>query len=331
MLFSIIIPVYNAKRFLHKCLESILQQTCYDWECVCIDDGSTDGSDSELEHFASLDRRIRVVRQNNQGVSSARNNGLRVAVGEWVVFCDADDYLPNDFLECMERLMIRYQNADLFMLRPILIDMNGLLLNETRQVKYQQVREFSGAVLDAVCAENDRWSMFTPWAKAFKKSQIISKKLCFNEALTRGEDSLFVAEYLAFSKKFIVDFAQTGYFYRQVTGSLSRQETADSLMKEVFGIRYLKYRQCRECPQAEMQLKRFCARRCLSLISHFRNKNLRQSVKRDFACSLVDNSNFRADVLFPIILWSGQIKFRIVAAALFLTPKFIVRRLFLQF
>ena len=96
--FSIIIPVYNVAPYLKECLDSVLSQTFTEWEAICIDDGSTDGSGVILDEYAGKDRRFRIFRQENQGVGAARNVGLDQASGKYVVFVDADDVIPNDWL-----------------------------------------------------------------------------------------------------------------------------------------------------------------------------------------------------------------------------------------
>ena len=96
MLISLIIPVYNKAEYLAPLLQSVVGQTYRDLEIICVDDGSTDGSPAILEEFREKDPRIRVVRQENKGVSEARNTGLRIATGEAVAFADCDDLLPDD-------------------------------------------------------------------------------------------------------------------------------------------------------------------------------------------------------------------------------------------
>ena len=91
MKVSVVIPVYNAERFLRFPLDSVLAQTHSDWECICVDDGSTDGSGAILDEYAAKDARFRVVHQANGGEGSARNAGLDLATGELVAFLDADD------------------------------------------------------------------------------------------------------------------------------------------------------------------------------------------------------------------------------------------------
>ena len=101
MLFSVIIPVYNVEKYLRACLDSVLNQTFSDWEAVCVNDGSTDGSAAILREYAAKDNRFLVVEQPNAGLSAARNTGLKHAVGDYVLFLDSDDWLETNALETL--------------------------------------------------------------------------------------------------------------------------------------------------------------------------------------------------------------------------------------
>ena len=90
---SVIVPVYNTEKYLHRCIDSVLAQTFTDWELLLIDDGSKDTSGSICDKYAAKDKRIRVFHKENGGVSSARNLGRDYAQGEWVTFVDSDDYI----------------------------------------------------------------------------------------------------------------------------------------------------------------------------------------------------------------------------------------------
>lgn len=111
-IISIIIPVYNAAKHLHQCIESIIAQTHRDWELILVNDGSKDDSLNICREFATKDSRIIVIDKLNGGVSSARNRGLDEARGEWITFVDADDWLDTDalkiYLEALQRT-----NADI--------------------------------------------------------------------------------------------------------------------------------------------------------------------------------------------------------------------------
>jgi len=103
MKFSIIIPVYNVEQYLRDCLDSVLNQTFSDWEAICVNDGSTDGSAAILEEYVVRDKRFKIVTQSNGGLSAARNTGLEVAEGDYIVFLDSDDWLELGALETMAK------------------------------------------------------------------------------------------------------------------------------------------------------------------------------------------------------------------------------------
>ena len=96
---SVIIPVYNSEAFLRQCIQSVIRQTYQNMEVLIIDDGSTDQSREVCEQFCRKDGRIRLYRQENKGVSSARNLGLEAAAGEYVFFLDSDDAIHPSLIE----------------------------------------------------------------------------------------------------------------------------------------------------------------------------------------------------------------------------------------
>lgn len=117
--FSIIIPLYNKAQYVRKALESVLGQTYTDYECIIIDDGSTDGSAEIVQcimHNAqcTMGEKIRLLSQQNQGVAVARNNAVREAKGAYLCFLDADDWWEPTFLEEMARHIARYPDAGLY-------------------------------------------------------------------------------------------------------------------------------------------------------------------------------------------------------------------------
>ena len=101
MKISVIIPVYNTGERLKRCLDSVVAQTFKDFECIVVDDGSKDLSPQIIDEFAAKDSRFTAIHKPNGGVSSARNEGLKVSKGEWVVFLDSDDSIKPNHLEAM--------------------------------------------------------------------------------------------------------------------------------------------------------------------------------------------------------------------------------------
>ena len=99
IVFSVIVPVYNVKNYLAACVKSVVEQSGpADWECILVDDGSTDASGSMCDAFAGLCPGVRTIHRENGGLAAARNTGIRAAKGEWLLFLDSDDYWPEEML-----------------------------------------------------------------------------------------------------------------------------------------------------------------------------------------------------------------------------------------
>ena len=127
MLFSVVIPVYNVKDYLEKCVDSVLAQDCGDYEIILVDDGSTDGVSPEIcDRYALANPdRIRVIHQENQGLGGARNTGLEAARGEYLFFVDSDDRIVPHALSYLEG-QIRQTHADMYLFR-LFYDRDGVL------------------------------------------------------------------------------------------------------------------------------------------------------------------------------------------------------------
>lgn len=113
-IISIIVPIYNVDKYLHQCLNSIKSQTFKDWECILVDDGSKDASASICDEFVSSDARFKVIHKENGGLSSARNAALKVAVGQYIGFVDADDWIEPEMFEELYCL-VKENDADMAM------------------------------------------------------------------------------------------------------------------------------------------------------------------------------------------------------------------------
>jgi len=116
VMISVVVPVYNVAKYLRRCIDSVLAQTCGDWEMVCVNDGSTDASRDILREYASRDSRIRIIDKQNAGVSAARNDGVAAARGEYVLFLDSDDFIHPQTLE-ITRHIAQETNADIVSFR----------------------------------------------------------------------------------------------------------------------------------------------------------------------------------------------------------------------
>ena len=187
---SIIIPVYNAGKYLHDTLESVKKQTFTDWECICINDGSTDESIDMIKQFVNEDKRFKCLEQTNSGVSVARNAGLDLAIGEYIAFLDQDDLMPATALESLF-VLAKKHNANFVRGKRInvpenftLIDLEKLKLND----KYKIISPINATKFRALPR---RW-MYV-WLCLLKKDFLKSNR--FYEPLKSGaEDNIFMFE-----------------------------------------------------------------------------------------------------------------------------------------
>lgn len=147
---SIIIPVYNVERFLHRCLDSVLNQTFQDWEAICVNDGSPDNSAAILNEYAARDARFKIITKENGGISDARNVGTAAARGKYILYLDSDDFIHLQLLEITHYLAEK-NNADMVtfnydtrfhkkLLRLMHMGRSPELLPDARNISYQPGR-----------------------------------------------------------------------------------------------------------------------------------------------------------------------------------------------
>ena len=134
-MISIIIPIYNVEKYLEKCLDSILNQTYKNLEIILIDDGSTDNSPNICNSYCEKDKRIKIIHKNNEGVSSARNKGIELSKGKYIVFIDSDDYVSNEHIEVLYDCIIS-NNVDLVISNLIDISEDGIILNNEEKESF---------------------------------------------------------------------------------------------------------------------------------------------------------------------------------------------------
>lgn len=178
---SIIIPVYNVEKYLQRCLESIVNQTLQDIEIICVNDGSKDGSIEILEKFALKDSRIKLITQENAGVSAARNTGLDIAQGEYVMFLDGDDYYIKNACQIAYD-SITAQGAD--------IGVFGLFEKYWIFSKFGRVNKSIRKALKTITPNLWLFQTFC-WNKIYKKEFLSKNNLKFPAGIKTSEDGIF--------------------------------------------------------------------------------------------------------------------------------------------
>ena len=185
-LISVIIPVYNVEASLHLALDSLLNQTFRDWEAVCVDDGSIDGSGACLDEYAGRDSRIKVIHKENGGVSSARNCGLKLARAPYITMLDADDYFEPSALEQLY-LCMKENDCDV-----VLCTMRKIFSDGRAEIENVY---FDAGLHVATPADIYRFAMRSVFCKLYKRDILNRKKIHFPLGIPICEDDVFVVSY----------------------------------------------------------------------------------------------------------------------------------------
>lgn len=216
--FSIIVPVYNTpEAYLRQCILSLKNQTYTDIEIILVNDGSTHDCERICDEFANLDERIRVIHQENKGVSTARNRGIDVASKPWILFVDPDDWVDvnlcesiNNYLECdtdVDILMFTY-------IEEMKSSQVPHLLGKDKKIKFN--KDDHDLLQLSILNYNKSFSPLmvgTIWAKAFRREFLLDNNIMFNKNLPKAQDIIFSLYAIELASKIIyVDMAL--YHYR---------------------------------------------------------------------------------------------------------------------
>lgn len=205
---SIIVPVYNVENYIKECLDSLIGQTMKEIEIILVDDGSTDFSGRICEQYAKEDFRINVLHQKNSGQSVARNKGVNVATGKYIMFVDSDDYVVNDACEVLYNTAVK-NNADV-VTADILNEKNMIFNSNFRKITDEN-KIINGNEFIRQKVESGTYDI-VPWLYFVKKSFIDTIELTFKEGLFY-EDQLWTMQLLSQTKS-IIKIRYPFYFYR---------------------------------------------------------------------------------------------------------------------
>ena len=213
---SVIVPVYNVKPYLPKCIGSLLGQTFSDYEIILVDDGSLDGSGDLCDMYAEQDN-IRVIHQKNGGLSAARNTGTVYADGEYLTYLDSDDYVAPRYLECLYHNIIKYK-ADVSVCgyRLAWEHEDGTVTEEKE--KKEQVMEYciSGHAAAARIVEKNERGMIVAWGKLYHRKW--KELLVYPEG--RINEDEFVTYKILYESRHVAVTTRKYYCYRQREGSI---------------------------------------------------------------------------------------------------------------
>lgn len=210
-LVSIITPAYNAQRFVGEAIKSVINQSWQNWEMLIIDDGSLDDTSQICQDFCDIDKRVKLIKSSNHGVSHARNLGLKSAKGKYIGFLDADDIIDPDYIKLIIK---KLEDTGVDISGSTLVRMDEGLAN----VLSRNQSSFHGPLINPLSRFDS--NVFLGISYIFRADSI--RNVFFDEKIPNGEDFLFLLTCCSKRSITYCGFAHDGYFYRQSNNSASR-------------------------------------------------------------------------------------------------------------
>lgn len=230
-LVSIIIPIYNVEKYLEKCIKSIINQTYRNLEIILINDGSTDESANICEKYKNQDNRIVFINKKNGGAASAKNEGLKVAKGDYITFVDSDDFIELDMIEYMVNTIKKY-NSDI-----VQCNFTNLYKN-TEKFKQDKIIEQKITSKDFLELFLTKWDSSLFWNKLFKRNVI--ENIFFIEG--RCIDDEFFTYKCVINSKSIVTSNKIVYNYRmRKSGVMKSESSQKQILKDRIDYLYERY------------------------------------------------------------------------------------------
>lgn len=300
--YSVIVPVYNVEKVLRRCIESILNQTFSNFELILVDDGSTDKSGEICDEYKKKDERVKVIHQKNQGVSKARNVGLDLAAGKYVVFVDSDDYVSVEYL-----FHLGQTDSDLVICGYTLIDERICVLKEEKYQPQYFLKNNGKEIRDNF--QNGRFNYV--FAKRYKKEILIESGLRFDERISLAEDTLFVVEYIKVIKD-IQLLNYVDYFYvNHENETLSNRPMSKGLINDLEWVNFRIYDGIKNvlCGQAEQSVSIRIGKLYRNYIAMF----IREEYSPELVKYLFKQYWFRKSLKYvDVVYYDEDVKFRML-------------------
>lgn len=212
-LVSVIIPVYNAEKYITKCIRSLMNQTYENFEIIIVNDGSTDDSIKSINTLKELDKRIVVINKKNEGVSKARTSGLEVAKGEFIMFLDSDDFVDNDYISYFYNL-INYENVKY----DLAFNYNKYSIHTPNQIKEEKIVILKAeTVVEEIYIGKLNEAV---WNKIYRKKFLDNNKIHFNSEIWYGEGMLFNIECLQYTDNVAVGNKRVYHQYYNLNSAM---------------------------------------------------------------------------------------------------------------
>ena len=222
ILFSVIIPLYNAEKYIGKCIQSILSQTYKKIEIIIVDDGSTDNSLEICNKYANNDKRFIVIKQQNKGLVGARKIGAINAKGEYICCIDADDWIDSNYLADMAKIINKYEPDIISIdIKKVYQKRIEILKNVAKEGFYDKERIISD--IFPIAIQNNKCKYFTSslCSKIIKKDLYVPKQLEIDSRIKLGEDAVLTPSLIVNANSIYVSHRQAYYNYRKENSGMT--------------------------------------------------------------------------------------------------------------
>jgi len=228
ILVSVIVPVYNVEKYLHRCIDSILKQTYNELEIILVDDGSTDSSGTICDQYKEIDERIIVVHQKNGGLSCARNTGISIASGEYIGFVDSDDWVHKSMIESLVCSAIKCR-ADLAICKMASVINEKIQFTDTTN---EEIAMSKDEALTYHVLQDDKVKIsVASCCKLYKRELIKSYMFPLGK---QYEDTLHALQILMDSKNVVFIDSELYYYVRDRVGSITQMANIEKMFADRF-------------------------------------------------------------------------------------------------
>lgn len=224
--YSFIVPVYNTSKYLKRCLDSILKQSFKDYEIIIVNDGSTDDSFKIISKYEKKNDNVKVITQKNQGLSMARNNGVKKATGEYLIFIDSDDYVEKNLLKEIDK---EIDGVEVLRYQVVTEDEDG---NNKKEFKEEPFDVMSG--FDAFKYISSYHFVEPAWCYVYKKDYYTENKFSFKKGVYHEDFGLM--PYVIYKARKVKSINYVGYHYITRRGSIMNNMDYTKTIKKAFDL-----------------------------------------------------------------------------------------------
>ncbi|WP_345242024.1 glycosyltransferase family 2 protein [Pontibacillus salipaludis] len=273
LLVSIIVPAYNVEEYIEKCLTSILDQTYQNIEVIVVDDGSTDNTRQLIDKISNLDNRVCKIYKKNAGVSAARNSGIEISTGDYLVFVDADDFIAHDYVEYMLSL-IENTNSE------FCLSKRCYTKKDEKQTENEYIEKLQPEDATAMLLSPD--VIVGCWNKIFKRSLIVNNNIWFSTTLFYGEGLTFITTVAQISNSVGVGNRKVYYYRRNNEASATTKFDIEKLYNGEKALNNIKNKLIINSPKINAMFNLHLCLFCLGALVKIKSNRVEKKYSQDY-------------------------------------------------